>query len=109
MKYRLIDYTTIIVCSIIFTLAGICIGIVTDRIYHQSAFKKEITVSVYPMGLSVNPYDSTLQYGRINKQIFKVILKNGVQVYSEWIGYTFDELSAAQLREKQDMAQTISQ
>lgn len=83
----MIKKTDLISYIIIAVSAGIFIGFVLCAIYVKNVFRQEMLVSVTPIGISNIYYSGDVRYGRIPRQTFKVVFKNGVQVYDEWIGY----------------------
>lgn len=91
LKMKLIDYPTIYSTLIIVLCAGIFIGFILTMVYVKDVLNDEFTVSVVPIGFNVNPYDHSLMRGRIHKQDFRIVFKNGNQVFAERLGYTHGE------------------
>ena len=92
MKYRLIDYTTMIIIYITILIAGIFIGVVLDRTYHHNTFNHELTIRVQPRGTAHYPYPPWHHYNTtLDYQDFKVIIKNGNITHTEWLQYSFQE------------------
>ncbi len=83
------DKSTFISYLIIVFLAGIFIGYTLTVIYAKDVFRKEYTVKVTPMGISAFYNSDSIRYGRILRQEFKVVFKNGVQVSDSWEGYAY--------------------
>ena len=81
--------TDLISKCIIFFCAGVFVGFILCMVYVKDVFNDEIIVKVTPIGISRFYHSGDVKYGRINRQDFNVVFKNGVQVYDEWLGYTY--------------------
>ena len=90
MKMRLVEYSTILIFTIIIFIAGMFTGYILTMVYAKDVFNKEIVVSVSPHGWTYNPYTNIRQKGRIDRQDFKIIFKNNIQRNDEWLGYTYE-------------------
>ncbi len=84
------DYYTFIAILVITFIAGMFIGYTLTVVYAKDVFNKEVIVSVSPHGWTYNPYTNIRQKGRIDRQDFKIVFKNSIQLNDEWIGYTYE-------------------
>ena len=83
--------TDLISKCIIFFCAGVFVGFILCMVYVKDVFNDEIIVKVTPHGIARFYNSGGLKYGRIDRQEFKVVFKNGQQVRDERLGYVFKE------------------
>ena len=91
MKIKLMDSATIYSMLVISFCVGAFISFVLTMIFVKNTFNEEIIVKVTPYGIARFYNSGGLKYGRIDRQEFKVVFKNGVQIFDESIGYAFKE------------------
>ncbi len=90
MKMRLIDYPTIIICLVVFFIAGMFAGYVLAEIYDTQPFEHEYVVKVQPMGYYPYPYrPNKIYFTTLPYENHRVNIKNGVVVRVERLGYSF--------------------
>lgn len=85
------DSATIYSMLVISFCVGAFISFVLTMIFVKNTFNEEIIVKVTPYGIARFYNSGGLKYGRIDRQEFKVVFKNGVQIFDERIGYAFKE------------------
>jgi len=91
MKIKLMDSATIYSMLVISFCVGAFISFVLTMIFVKNTFNDEIIVKVTPHGIARFYNSGGLKYGRIDRQEFKVVFKNGQQVRDERLGYVFKE------------------
>ena len=91
------DKTDLISKCIIFFCAGVFISFVLTMIFVKNTFNDEIIVKVTPYGIARFYNSGGLKYGRIDRQEFKVVFKNGRQVRDERLGYAYKDINASEI------------
>ena len=76
---------------------GMFVSFILTAVYVKDVFNDEIIVKVTPYGIARFYNSGDLKYGSIDRQEFKVVFKNGVQVFDERIGYAYKDINASEI------------